>query len=79
MKNGWKLYGNKVSSWFVLYVECNKRRENNSYQVYIKLCYFYVLVLVFSYKVKILSTFDYSLWNKKYFCHGKAFIIQGNN
>jgi hypothetical protein len=39
----------------VFYLKCDKRRESNSYQVYIKLCYSYVLVL-FLYKVRILST-----------------------
>ncbi len=33
-----------ISSWFVFHLECDKRRESSSYQVYIKLCYFYVLV-----------------------------------
>jgi hypothetical protein len=43
-----------VSSWFVFYLKCDKRRDNNLYQIYIELCYFYVLVFFF-YKVRILS------------------------
>jgi hypothetical protein len=36
-----------VSSWCVFYLKCDKGRESSSYQVYIKLCYSYVLVFFF--------------------------------
>jgi len=47
-----------VPCWFVFYLECDKGRENGSYQIYIELCYSYVLVLLLFYKVKyyLLST-----------------------
>ncbi len=41
--------------WCVFYLKCDKRKESISYQVYIKLCYSYVLVLIFFYKIVILS------------------------
>jgi len=39
----------------------SERSENSSNQIYIKLCYSYVLVLLFFYKVKILSIIYYLL------------------
>jgi len=38
----------------VFYLECDKGKESRSYYVYLKLCYFYVWVLLFFYKVIIL-------------------------
>jgi len=58
-----------VSSWCVFYLECGKGKESSSYQIYIKFCYFYVLVLFFFYKVKILSTSCSSFGVKNAFCH----------
>jgi len=34
--------------------KCDKGKENNLYQIYIELCYSYVLVILFTYKVRIL-------------------------
>ncbi len=39
----------------MFYLECDKGRENNVYQVYIIFCYVYVLIVLFFYKVIILS------------------------
>ncbi len=46
-----------------------KQRENNSYQVYIELCYSYVLVFLFFFKVRILFIFCFSFGIKNPFCH----------
>jgi hypothetical protein len=47
MDNGWSCMDSNVSSWYVFYLKCDKGRKNNSYQIYVKLYYFYVLVLHF--------------------------------
>jgi hypothetical protein len=36
----------------VFYLKCDKGKESSSYQVYVELCYSYVLVLFFFYKLK---------------------------
>ncbi len=56
MENGWSCMDFNVPCWFVFYLECDKGRESRSYQISIKLCHSYVLVLLLFYKVKILST-----------------------
>jgi hypothetical protein len=58
-----------VFSSCVFYLKCDKRRESSSYQVYINLCYSCVLVLLFVYKIKILSTICYSFGIESAFCH----------
>jgi hypothetical protein len=52
MENGWSCIDSNVSSWCVFYLNCDKRKQSSSYQVYIELCYFYVLVLLFFYKLE---------------------------
>jgi hypothetical protein len=53
----------------VFYLECDKGKESSSNQVYIQLCYSYVLVLLFVYKVKILSTICSNFGIESAFCH----------
>jgi hypothetical protein len=55
--------------WCVFYLKSDKGRESSSYQIYIKLCYFYVLVLFFFYKIIILSTLCFSFGVETAFCH----------
>ncbi len=53
----------------MFYFECDKGRESSSYQVYLKLCYSYVLVLHFVYKIKILSIICSNFGIEGAFCH----------
>jgi hypothetical protein len=69
IENGWSCMDLNVSSWFVFYLECDKRRESSSYQVYIKLCHSYVLVILFFYKIKMLSTICSNFGVESTFCH----------
>ncbi len=67
--NGWSYMDYIVSSWCVFYLECDKGKESSSYQVYIDLCYYYVLVIPFVYKVRILSILCFNVWVENAFCH----------
>jgi hypothetical protein len=58
-----------VPCWFVFYLECDKRIKSNSYQIYIKLCYYYLLVFLLFYKVKILSILCSNFGIESTFCH----------
>ncbi len=60
----------------VSYLKCNKGRESSSYQVYIQLCYYHVLVFLFFYKVKILSTLCFNFGVKNAFCHKMVIAIR---
>ncbi len=53
----------------MFYLKCDKGRESNSYRIYIELCYYYVLVFLFFYKVKNIFTFYFSFGIENAFCH----------
>jgi hypothetical protein len=65
-----------VPCWFMFHLECDKGRESSSYQIYIELCYSYVLVLLLFYKVKILSILYFSFGIKSAFCHKTVVTIR---
>jgi hypothetical protein len=58
-----------VSSWCMFYLECDKRRESSSSQVYIELCYSYAIKKKKFYKIKILSTICFNFGIESAFCH----------
>ncbi len=59
----------------VFYLKCDKRRESSSYQIYIEFCYSYVLVFLFFYKVKTLSTLCFGI--EIAFYHKTVIAIRG--
>jgi hypothetical protein len=65
-----------ISSRCVFYLECDKGKESSSYQVYIELCYSYVLFIPFFYKVKILSTLCFNFGIENAFWH-KMIVTTG--
>jgi len=65
-----------VLCWFVFYLECDRGRESSSYQIYIKPCYSYVLVLLLFYKVRILFTLWSSFGIESAFCHMMVVTIR---
>jgi hypothetical protein len=69
IENGWSYIDFNIPSKFVFYLKCDKGRESNSYQVYIQLCYSYILNLLFFYKVKKIFTFYFSFGIESAFCH----------
>jgi len=69
IENGWIHIDFNIPSKFVFYLKCDKGRDSNSHQVYIQLCYSYVLVLLFFYKVKKIFTFYFSFGIESAFCH----------
>jgi len=66
-----------ISSQCVFYLECDKGREDRSYQVYIEFCYFYVLVLHFFYKFYVPSTICFNFWSRKYVMDTKNYKNKG--
>ncbi len=64
-----------VSAWFVLYLECHKKCEISSYQIYIKFYYSYVLIILFFYKIQILFTFYSSFRIESAFYHRTVVTI----
>jgi hypothetical protein len=69
IKNGWSCMDSIISSWWVFYLECDKGKDGGSYQVYIELCYSYVLVIPFFYKAKILYILCSNFRVENAFCH----------
>jgi hypothetical protein len=55
MENDWWIFMFFVNVWF--YLQYEERGDNSSYWYYRKFCYAYVLVLQFSYRIYMPSTF----------------------
>ncbi len=66
-----------VSSWFMFYLECDKRRDNSLYQIYIEFFYSYVLVIFF-YKVRILSILCFNSRVENALCY-KMIVATGKH
>jgi len=79
MESGWRLYGFKCTLFLMFSfstLSFKGRRESIIALVYIKFCYFYVVVFIFFYKVGILSILYFISKIRNALCHGTIVVTR---